>query len=277
MSELFFGTAGVPSSAKPMTTEAGIKRIAELGLSSMEVQFVRGVKMNPKMALALGQLAAQKGVKLTAHGPYAINLNAHEPDKITASQERLLEAVRIASLLGAKGVVFHPAYYLNDSPTAVYANVKKYLGQVVKMMQKEGNGITIRPEVTGKSVQFGTLEEVIRLSQELEQVSPCIDFAHWHARTGGKANSYREFLAILEEIETRLGREALDNMHIHVSGIKYGKGGEKKHLVLAESDFHYQELLRALKEKRVKGIAICESPNLEEDALLLQRTYLELH
>jgi deoxyribonuclease-4 len=65
-------------------------------------------------------------------------------------------------------------------------------------------------------------------------------------------------------------------MHIHVSGIAYGNKGEQKHLMLQESDFQYTELLRALKEKEVKGVVICESPIMEDDALLLQKTYREL-
>jgi deoxyribonuclease-4 len=62
-------------------------------------------------------------------------------------------------------------------------------------------------------------------------------------------------------------------MHIHVSGIAYGLKGEIKHLNLKESDFQYVEFLQALKDYEVKGLFICESPNLEEDALLLQATY----
>ena len=65
-------------------------------------------------------------------------------------------------------------------------------------------------------------------------------------------------------------------MHIHVSCIDYGDKGERKHLNLKESDFQYAELLKALKDYDAKGIVICESPNLEEDALLLQATYNEL-
>ena len=73
-----------------------------------------------------------------------------------------------------------------------------------------------------------------------------------------------------------MGRQALDNMHIHVSGVAYGPRGEIRHLTLDESDFRYTELLKALKERRVQGVVICESPNLEEDALLLQQTYLDM-
>jgi deoxyribonuclease-4 len=47
--------------------------------------------------------------------------------------------------------------------------------------------------------------------------------------------------------------------------------------MLSDSDLHYAELLKALKERRVKGVVICESvPYPEEDALLLQRTYRDL-
>jgi len=74
-------------------------------------------------------------------------------------------------------------------------------------------------------------------------------------------------------VEAKLGRQALDNMHIHVSGIAYGKSGEAKHLNLRESDFNYVEFIQALSDYNVKGLVINESPNLEEDALLLQQTY----
>ena len=39
---------------------------------------------------------------------------------------------------------------------------------------------------------------------------------------------------------------ALDNLHIHLSGISYGKAGELSHLNLRESDLNYTELLQAL-------------------------------
>ena len=130
----------------------------------------------------------------------------------------------------------------------------------------------VRPEITGKPSQFGTIEEVLNLSTELDKVAPCIDFAHWHARTG-EFNSYPEFTSTLQEVKERLGRAGLDDMHIHVSGIAYGKNGEIKHLNLKESDFHYRQLLQALRDCDAKGMVICESPNLEEDALLLQEAY----
>jgi len=274
--ELLFGTGGVPVSAKSRSTEAGIERIAELGLGCMEVEFVQGVRMSPEVAVSVGELAARKQVMLTAHGPYFINLNAVEPQKVHMSKERILQTARIAALFGARSITFHAAFYLKSTPAVTYAVVKRHLEEIVNILRNEDNKVTISPEVTGKPSQFGTLEEILQLSSEIEGIAPCVDFSHWHARTG-KANSYQEFLDILDQVEGKLGRRALDNMHIHLSGIAYGKKGEIKHLMLPDSDFQYAELLKALKERQAKGVVICESvPYLEKDALLLRQTYRAL-
>ncbi len=272
---LLFGTAGIPRSSKALTTQSGIERIHELEMGCMEVEFVQGVRMSPQSARDVGNVAARNRIRLSAHAPYFINLNSPELDKMAASQERIVQTARITSLFGGDCVVFHPAFYLKDEPSNVYATVKKNLEQIVAKLRAEGNRVWIRPEVMGKGSQFGTLEEILQLSAEIDGVAPTLDFAHWHARTG-KANSYNEFVAILRKVESKLGRKALDNMHIHVSGISYGPRGENKHLDLGESDFKYEELLRALKDWKVGGNVICESPNLEKDAQLLQQTYRKL-
>ncbi len=269
---LVFGPAGIPLSTELRSTEAGVLRVHELGLGCMEVEFVQGVRMSQKGALAVAEAATKWGIRLTAHGPYFINLNAREEEKVIASRERILQTARITHLFKGESIVFHAAFYLDSSPAEVYDKVKRQLELVMEQLHKEKIKVWVRPETTGKANQFGTLEEVLRLSTEIEGVAPCIDFAHIHARTG-KFNSYKEFAQILDRIGEKLGRKGLDNMHIHVSGIDYGKQGEKKHLNLRESDFQYVELLQALKDHEAKGVVISESPNLEGDALLLKQTY----
>ncbi|MFC1991886.1 TIM barrel protein [Chloroflexota bacterium] len=273
MDRLLFGTAGVPHSAlQPKSTIDGIRRIAGLGLGCMEIEFVYGVRMGEAGARLVGETAAGEGVKLSSHAPYYINFNAHEPEKISASQQRLLQTARIASLCGAQSVVVHIAFYLGDPPGEAYNTVKRYLEETLNQLKRENNRVLIRPELMGKPSQFGTLDEILQLCLELEGTAPCIDFSHWHARTGA-FNSYPEFVSVLDRIEERLGRAALNDMHIHLSGINYGAKGERNHLNLKESDLNYIELLQALKDYGVNGLVICESPNLEDDALLLQETY----
>lgn len=272
MAGLLFGTGGTPHSAKTPTAIDGIRRIAELGLGCMELEFVYGVKMGEAGARLVAEVAAREEVKLSAHAPYYINFNAHEPEKIRASQQRLLQTARIASLCGAQSVVFHSAFYLGDPPEKAYEVVKKHLEEVMLQLKQESIQISIRPELTGKKSQFGTIDEILNICTEVEGLAPCIDFAHWHAATGAN-NSYQEFVSILKQVEENLGRAALDDMHIHISGISYGAKGERKHLNLKDSDLQYSALVKALRDCEVEGLVICESPNLEEDALLLQETY----
>ncbi len=275
MKTLLFGTGGVPHSTPKRSSVAGIRRIRELGLGCMELAFVRRVAMGEKTALEVRRVAEENDVRLSVHAPYYVNLNSPEADKVRASRQRILQAARIGWLCGAQSVVFHPAFYHDNPPQVVYERVRGHLMELVDALRAEGNGITLRPETTGKVSQFGTLEELLRLGKEIEGVSPCVDFAHIHARTGG-VNSYEEFTALLEGVEQELGRAALQDMHIHVSGIKYGPGGEKEHLDLADADLRYVELLQALSDYEVGGLVICESPSLEEDALLMQNTYRRL-
>ena len=80
----------------------------------MEIEFVQGVRMGEAGARQVAEAATREGVRLSAHAPYFINLNAHEPEKIRASQERLLQTARIGSLCGVESIVFHAAFYLGD-------------------------------------------------------------------------------------------------------------------------------------------------------------------
>lgn len=275
--KLLFGIAGIPPSSKPRTAEGGIERLGELGISCMEVQFGHGVNMNERMAQDVGKLAMERDVKLTVHAPYYINLNAHQKEKVVNSQKMLIHSAHIASLLGAEAIIFHPAFYLKDPPNEVYSRVRKELEETVASLREEGNHVLLRAETTGKGSQFGSLEEVLDLSADIDGVAPCIDFAHIHARTG-KYNSYAEFVAIFNQIAAKLGWQALGHMHIHLSGIKYSAKGELKHMGLKDSDLRFVDLLRALKDLEAKGRVICESPDevREEDTALLMETYASL-
>jgi deoxyribonuclease-4 len=239
----------------------------------MEIEFVRGVRMKEEMAQDVFETASAENVALSVHAPYYINLNSAEQEKIEASVKRIYESARIGALCGAESIVFHPAYYQKDSSEKVYSRVVRLLGDLSSRLSEENVNAVLRPETTGKPSQFGSLEELLQLSSEIDGVLPCIDFAHLHARSGGEENSYDEFSHTLSRIEDMLGRERLDDMHIHVSGIGYGPKGEQKHLNLEESDLNYTELMKSFKDFNIKGLVICESPNLEGDALLLKNTY----
>jgi deoxyribonuclease-4 len=272
---MLFGTGGIPRSTKGTSSTSGIKRIRELDLDCMELEFVHGVRMGEEGAKNVLETATKEEVALSVHAPYYINLNSYEEEKLKASLERIYRAARIGSLCGAESIVLHAGFYQKSSKKHTFESVSKALKELTGQLQNEGIPAVLRPETMGKRTQFGTLEEVLALSSEIEGVMPCLDFCHLHAREG-KENSYSEFTEILSLVEEILGKEGLSNMHMHVSGVEYGINGEKRHLNLKESDFNYPEIIRVLKEFKARGRVILESPILEEDALMLRKLYNEI-
>jgi deoxyribonuclease-4 len=166
---------------------------------------------------------------------------------------------------------------MKGEPAIVNQIAVQRLAEVAAQLQAESVKVNLRPETMGKSAMLGTLEETIAWSREIEGVLPCIDFAHLHARAGdGSFNSYQEFSAALKLVKDGLGKRGLQSLHIHLSGIDYGPKGEKKHLPLKEADLKYKELFRALIAANAGGRILCESPLMEEDALVMQKAYRSL-
>jgi deoxyribonuclease-4 len=269
---LLFGTAGVPLSTSEDSSLAAIERIKALGLDCLEIEFVKGVKMGFETARKVREKAAALGVRLSVHAPYFINLNSEDPGKRLSSQERLLNTARVGAACGAGSVVFHAAFYGKDSAEKTYEAVKAELKTLLSIVRTERLPITLRIETMGRRSQFGSLDEVLMLCRDIDGLQPCLDFSHLYAREG-KVNSYTDFHRVLSKVARKLGPRALRNVHIHIAGIHYGDKGEIKHLNLEDADFRYDEWLQALRDLAVEGLVICESPNLEEDALMLKKLY----
>lgn len=274
--KLNFGTAGIPISTTNRNTISGIENVRKLNLDAMELEFVHSVNISLANAPSVKSCALKNGVELTCHGQYYINLNAAEVDKFDASVERVINAATVANACGAKSLTFHAGFYLKDDRQKVHERIVLTMKKIVAKLKENSNPIMVSPETTGKDTQYGTVSELVNLAESVPQTGLCIDFSHLHARSVGKVNSYDEFSEILGLVEKRLGRERLNFMHIHLAGINYGDKGEKNHLILKESDMKYVELMRSLKDYKVKGVLICESPNIEGDAILLKKTYGEL-
>jgi deoxyribonuclease-4 len=143
---------------------------------------------------------------------------------------------------------------------------------VISVVRSERLPITLRIETMGKLAQFGSLDEVLAICRDVDGLQPCLDFSHLYAREG-KINSYLDFERVLSKVARKLGPRSLRNVHIHIAGIHFGGRGEIKHLNLEETAFRYDEWLQALRDLGVEGMVICESPNLEGDAMMLKKLY----
>src|SRR3989338_9871454 len=277
MNKLHFGTAGIPSSApgKATTLEA-LPHLNTLELDAMELEFVRSVHVKKEKAPLVKQAAQKHNIILTCHGQYWINMNAKDDAIIKASISRAIEAATRAYECGAWSTCFHMAYYMDNTHEQAYENIKKNVKTVIQHLKDNSIDIWVRPETGGKLTQFADIDQLIKLSQDVEQILPCIDWAHHYARTLGNTNTLEQFKTILEKIEKNLGKTALHNMHMHMEGIEYTYKGERNHVNVAESPFNYKAVLQALKDFNIRGVLTCESPQIEQDAILFKKTYEQL-
>lgn len=265
------GTVGSPISSpkKPGGSLGAIQQIHVLGLQALELGWVHSVRVSEETCAFLNEEAQTQDVSLSVHAPYYINLNAND-EEWPKSRKRLMDAAYYGNLAGATDIVFHPGSYFEQPAQIVLGKAIPRLAECLQEIRASGNPVILRPETMGKSAMLGSLEDTLEMSKQIPGVLPCLDFAHLHARSGGKENSKAEWLAQLKMVHSALGSDSLKSLHIHLSGIEYSAKGEKNHLPFKESDFNLVELLEALNQMNCSGRILCESPIMENDALYIQ-------
>jgi deoxyribonuclease-4 len=240
---------------------------------ALELGWVQSVRVTKETCEAIRLAGLAADVSISVHAPYFINLNA-DRSEWPKSRKRLMDAARFGALAGATEIVIHPGSYFGAPPAEVIRRAVPRLRGCVEELQSDGEPARLRLETMGKPAMLGSLDDVLAMSEEVEGVEPCLDFAHLHARPGdGTMNSYEEWSAVLDRYGRVLGDDALRRLHIHCSGIEYGAKGERKHLPFVESDLDLVALLRALADHQCGGRILCESPVMEDDALLMMAAW----
>jgi deoxyribonuclease-4 len=212
--------------------------------------------MSVQDAREVGALARDKGIVLSVHAPYYINLASDEKEKIQASKKRILDSCQRAHALGAQNVVFHAGFYQKKTAEQTFAMVKKAIREIQRRIKKNKWKVNLCPEVTGKPSQFGSMEELLTLKKETG-CSICVDFAHLYARRQGEL----DYGQILKKLPKKF--------HAHFSGIAFGPKGERKHLKTTKRFF--EPLADALLKSGKIVTLICESAQPYKDAAMMKR------
>ena len=144
----------------------GVQKAADLGLDCMEVAFTYGVRMDHKTAEAVGSLASARGIILSVHAPYYINLASEEQAKYDASIKRIMDSCERAHAMGARNVVFHAGFYQKRTAGQTYLLIKKAIAKLQSQISRKGWNVRLCPEITGKPSQFGSLAELLKLKKE---------------------------------------------------------------------------------------------------------------
>ena len=269
------GPAGVPISSRDRSTLGGLRRVAELGLTGMEVEFVRGVAMSNEMAVAVGNLARELDILLSVHCPYFINLCSTDKKKLEASKKRILDSVDRAYHMGAHIAVFHPGFYSSLTPEAAFDSVESACEDMLGWMKSKGiKGVALGLETTGKISQFGTLDEIVQLYKGVRGCESVVDFAHLYGRGAGKID-YAEVFEKLKPLK-------LKHLHSHFTSMEWtpakvpGYGNERRHLPIEYDKPPFEPLAKEILKHKLSITLISESPVLEQDSLVMKRVFEKL-
>jgi deoxyribonuclease-4 len=267
---IFLGTAGIPNAVKGGSTFEALSFLRRVGLNAMEVEFVRGVRMPPKQAEDVGREARRLGVRLSVHAPYFINLSSDESDKVEASKQRIIDSAHRAYLLGADAVAIHLGYYGKLGEQEAYTRIRDSLLDVRDRLRSMGvTGVTLGGETMAKRTQFGTLEELIELSRDVDIVKPYIDWAHLFARNGGQI----DYSSVLDKLK----QAGITHVNSHFEGLKK-RGGSyvDVHDTVDVDAPPFRPLAETIIKRGVDITLICESPYLEDDALKMRAVLEQL-
>ncbi|MEW6748194.1 MAG: TIM barrel protein [Candidatus Micrarchaeota archaeon] len=268
-----FGPAGIPIQCEGKSTLEGVECCARLGLTAMEMEFVHGVRMKEDSAKEVSRAAEKLDISLSSHAPYYINLCSKEKPKTANSKRHVVDSARITALAGGNITVFHPGFYQKLSPADAFGAAKSVLKEIEEGLKSESIKIRLGAETVGKRSAFGGLEECIRLSQELEMVVPVLDFAHIHARGDQRITGEEDYAKIFSKLEKGLG-DYVKRFHCHFSEINYTDKGERNHFPLeTNNEPPFRPLMKLLAENGYSGTVICETPQLDIDAIKMMRTY----
>ena len=259
--KILLGPAGTPTITRGGTLE-GIKDVAKLQLSAIEIQFTYGVRMSLALAKKCGEVARENNVSLSCHAPYYVNLC--NPKKLKVSMGRILLSAERVGAMGGGVVTFHPGFYGKLETEEAFESVKAGCKEMARRLPM---GALLGLETTGKSSQFGTLEEIVQICKSVKNCVPVVDFAHIYARQGGQVD-YSQIFKSLKPLR-------LKHIHSHFSNIEFTDKGERRHLVL-DSNPPFEPLAREILKRKLNITIINESPILEQDSLRMKRVFEKL-
>ena len=229
----------------------------------------------------LKKYSIKKDIFLSIHAPFYISPTSQKDNVLSSSTNLFHQMYLMCDRIGAKRFVLHPGGYNGLDPKRAVKKASKFIEESLDSFEYNYpekshllNEIGCFIENLGKKGEIGDIEEIVDILKNVDRnnVLPCVDFGHIYARNLGAIDYY----SIIDYINDELGRDVVENLHIHISKIQFGKSGERKHLPNNECRYGpnfdpYFEILE--NNDRYKHVIINETPEDQYDVLNLWETY----
>jgi endonuclease IV len=252
-----FGTAGVPSFVSGDAVR-GVRAVADLGLSAMEILFDDEVKMKAPVAFETGKVAKGLGIKLSVRAPKSIDLFTKE--KIEEGKKKILDAARLAGIMNASPVVVSVGAGNNSG------KVLKSFESIMETIRQESIETKIGLETSARSNEWGTLNEVVDLCSVLNVV-PVLNFANLYARSNRKIKDRDTYLKVFEKIMDT-NPNLLFDLHIIFSNARFGR--KNFEYTPIDKSPPFEPLAEVLVKMGIESTLISQTPRPEVGAVKMR-------
>lgn len=248
-------------------------------LDCFEYSFGRGVSLLDEKAYSINDAFSKENIALSVHAPYYINFANEDGQKIQNSINYCLQSADKGGKMGAKRVVIHPACQGKSTREEAFSRTLDNFKRLAEAIYSNGfENMLFCPETMGKNAQIGTVEEIAEICKIDKIFLPAIDFGHLNCRMQGALKDEKDFSEILSFLISELGKERMNDFHVHFSKIEFSQKGEVRHLTFADEKYgpSFEPFADALIKLDLAPVIICESAGTQaEDASFMKKIYSE--
>src|SRR5215470_16161338 len=183
MGDIRYGPSGLPEAP---TFEEAFAALTTEGYRACEIGFVSGFWLDYETAPQLAEAAGAADVALSVHAPLAAFMgHVDRGKKFKMALGMLDHTAGLAKACGARLIVFHPGFLLGREREQTIHDVVDQLGDLRERLESKDRLVPFGIEVMGRVRDFGSIDDVIEISRQVDFVQPVLDFAHMHATSDG--------------------------------------------------------------------------------------------
>lgn len=260
-------TVGVSAMPPEGEDEHYLDSLLEQGFGALELPFVTEFPWKEKRCAAFGELAAQRGIRLSVHAPYFATLTPEEEDRGAQCLAALEHTMKLGRALGARIIVAHGGATHGEDPAVLVDRVTARLEAVAPKV--EGLGLGLGLETAGKEGAWGTLGDIALMASRFSFVRPVVDWAHIHAITGGGLTTVEAFTQVLSFLTDQFPAWMIDPLHCQFTDNQVGAKGEVRHVPYGEGTLRVGPLVAAASRAGIDLVLISEAREESSHAAIL--------
>ncbi len=255
MSLIRFGISKLPSDE----TDHGrfLDDLVEDGHGALELPFVNGFPWKERQCRVFGDLAAERGIRLSVHAPYFAGLTLPDEDRGRQSLAALEHTMKLGRWLGAPVIVAHFGSNYDEDPGLLMERIRSRLDTVAPKVDSLGVGLGL--ETAGNKRSFGSLGDIAQLASEYSFVRPVVDWAHVHAMTGGALTDKEGFRSVLSFVAENFPGWMVSPLQCQFSDNEFGDAGEIRHVAYGEGTLRVGPLVEAAADAAMSLVLISEA------------------